>query len=258
MNLLKIGIVISVSIHFCFGQADLNIKTRVVSKDTIYIDEDNKIINSEIFKDKILSEYYYANLYETDENFYGKLQWTHFIGKLNQLQKAQLFQELKIKHQVDTSKVMVIHYLDTLKSKTELKRSTYYEENRNQHINHETYPEQHQQCLKKFKKRQNTNVYHFYNYQNNHQTTIKNLIWHQDSNKRFKSFFKKNNEISHTIIILPDGYYLIHYRFFWKYNIEIHEIFIKYSEFRTKLIKSFNKEISLLNFYKLEADNMTN
>ena len=195
-----------------------------ITKDTIFIDEDQINIDNIIFYKKLNSTQYFANVYESDQNVFAQLQWTHYFGALSQSQKPQLFQLLHKSYHVDTTKVMVLHYLDTLKSaSTYPKRDKIVEidEKRHKHvITYKTFLKQHKNCIRKFRKNKEAEVYHLYSVNGGHPDQVKNMLWYRDFQNKIKLLFKKNFQTPYTIIIHPNGDYLIHYSFDGAYSIE--------------------------------------
>jgi hypothetical protein len=251
--MIRVLIIILGIFQISSGQENLFNEVSIAKKDTVYVDEDNNIIDPLFFNNKLNSIYYYANVYESDEKFYLKLQWTHYYGQLNHQQRRQLFKNLNSEHQVDTTKIIVIHYLDTLKNpKSYPKKNKIVKLDERSHIhliNYKTFLKQNKSCLKSFKKNKLANVYHFYDFNDNHPNIIDNLIWYSDYQKRIKLFFGKNVLSPRTIIINTDGKYFIHYYYTGIYNLEV-PLILSQNQKWEEFSRDFYYRTKILNKYK--------
>lgn len=86
------------------------------TKDTIYFDEELGNINKLTFTQKLGSSIYYAVTYNTNSTVYHELRFTHLFSKLSPIHKQQLFSILYQRNKIDTTKSILIHYQEVLKS----------------------------------------------------------------------------------------------------------------------------------------------
>ncbi|MGA9238370.1 hypothetical protein, partial [Robiginitalea sp.] len=87
------------------------------TRDTLYVDEGYISIDEYAFKKKIHSKLYYERLYDLDTILLKKLFLKYYLGELKPATKNQLFGLLAQRNEVDTTKIIFIHYQDTLKTR---------------------------------------------------------------------------------------------------------------------------------------------
>lgn len=224
-----------------------------VSKDTTYIDEDGISISKETFNTKLNSNYFYAKIYHIDDYSVGKLQWSHYFGTLDEALRHQFFSLLSEKYLVDTTKVMAIHYKDTLKNPDSFsKKDKIIELDKRKHIHlisYKTFIKEYKDCHKRFKKNEHANVYHFYSHNNGHPEVVDKMSWHQDYQHKIKFLFSKNDEQPAVILLHPNGNYLIHYRYDGLYSNNILTQ-LKKNERWDIFLTDFHNKTSALNSYK--------
>lgn len=93
--------------------------------DTIYVDENYNKLLKDTFKQKLKSNAYKAYRYSTNTLVLEMLKPKFRFGNLDKHVKSQLFKLLASRHNIDTSKVLSILYIDSLKSKNDFPKKKY-------------------------------------------------------------------------------------------------------------------------------------
>ncbi|MBW1295721.1 hypothetical protein [Aquimarina litoralis] len=155
-------------------------------KDTLYLDENNDFISKLKFDQKINSIIYYGLTFDLEDAVYKKIRFAYFFGKIDPIKKQQLFKYLSARNGVDTTKIMAIHYSDTLRAKYQFpkKDSIVYINNKKNHKHippYRTFIKRHKACTKNFKNKKNANVYHYYTVNLGHPKTYKKIKLAQGS-----------------------------------------------------------------------------
>ena len=83
-------------------------------KDTVYLDEDFKKISLNEFKKKLKSNLFVVTSGNSDSIFYKKLRFIEYFGKLDYNKKHQLNRLFHQRFKIDTSKIWLIRYRDSL------------------------------------------------------------------------------------------------------------------------------------------------
>lgn len=204
--------------------------------DTLYADENDYRISKDEFYKKVNSSIYYGLRFETDTLVLQKVRFRYYLGSLPFTIKSQLFKLLKKRHQIDTTKTLVIHYTDTLKSAEEFpKRSkVVYRDSLNNNVNipisgtfidfnkirsikkhehiwsYKEYVNQHKKCIKAHQKYSaSASVLHFYNHDNGYSHTVKNPMWFKDHGSVIKKVFADSYKNFQQVIIYPNGDFYI-------------------------------------------------
>lgn len=205
-------------------------------QDTIYVDEKDHYISKDAFYKKMNSSIYYGLRFDMDTVMLQKIRFKYYLGSLLPTVKSQLHKLLNKRHQIDTTKTLVIHYTDTLKSATEFaKRSkVIYRDSLNnivsipdsgsfidfnkirtikkhEHIwSYKEYINQHKKCVKNHQKYEEVvSVLHFYNHNNGHPDEVKNVKWFKDDGSIIKRIFADSYKNFQQIIIYPNGDFYI-------------------------------------------------
>lgn len=221
-----------VLIFFIFG----TLKT-FAQPDTVYVDEYNNYISKKYFYKKANSSVFKGLRYSTDTLILEKIKPQYLFGKLLQPVNSQLSKLFFTRHNIDTTKTLIIHYYDTLKTENEYpkksftkfydslnteikipKRSTYvnFEEIRSvfkhEHIqNYQSFLQSDKKCLKYHKKMSDqVLVLHFYNHNNGHPEQVKKLKWFKDYGSLVKKLFSYDHNFD-FVIIKPNGEFYVQY-----------------------------------------------
>jgi hypothetical protein len=204
--------------------------------DTIYLDEKDHYISKDAFYRKMNSSIYYGMRFDMDTIVLEKIRFKYYLGSLPLTLKSQLHKILHKRHQIDTTKTLVIHYIDTLKSAAEFaKRSSIvYRDSLNnivkipnsdsfidfdkvrtikkhEHIwSYKEFINQHKKCTKNHQKYEDVaSVLHFYNHNNGHPDEVKNVKWFKDHGSIVKKIFADSYKNFQQIIIYPNGDFYI-------------------------------------------------
>ena len=202
------------------------------AKDTIYADENNNIIDKHLFNFKFDSSIYYGFRFETDKIVVLRLRFSHLFGTLETTKKEQLFKLLASRNHVDTTKIMLIHYQDTLKRIVDFPKEdiVVFNKDSSSHthiISHKSFVKQHENCLKGFKRNKKTKVYHFFGINKGHPLTYENNTWEKDNFNLINNMFRDKYRRFSTIIINPNGnFYCYNFNDEGK-NLKVYEDIIK-------------------------------
>ncbi|WP_299334496.1 hypothetical protein [uncultured Psychroserpens sp.] len=219
-----------------------------VEKDSIFLDEYDNAIDKRLFDFKLKSTLFYSLTMSNDTLVLNKLRFSHLFGELETPKKQQLFKFLSQRNNVDTTKVMIIHYQDTLKKINEFpeKSALIYSKDSSSHrhvISHKAFLKQHKKCQNKLNTKK-TRVYHFYGHNNGHPESIKKLTWTKDHLHLINTLFRDAYKRYSAIIIHPDGSF-----YCWNYrdgNLDVYEDIRKGKRW-DKHKKEFIKKLEALN-----------
>ncbi|WP_179352537.1 hypothetical protein [Winogradskyella vidalii] len=128
------------------------------AKDTIYSDVEYFNISKKAHNTKLKSKLFSSVKYENDTLVLYRLRQSYLFGELDELKKNQLFLLFSNRNKIDTTKIMVIHYQDTLKKISEFPKESgiVYNEDRTSHTHatsHEDYVKHQIACTKKLSKK---------------------------------------------------------------------------------------------------------
>lgn len=202
-------------------------------KDTIYADENDFPISKEIFNKKLSAPIYYGLRFDTDTLVLQKIKLKFYIGELESNTKHQLFKLLNKRHQIDTTKVLIIHYSDTLKLPNEFPKRNYVvfkdsldnivkviqgpttfvdlnkirSVKKQEHFwSYKTFIREQKKCMKSHVKyKDEAQVLHFYNQNNGHPEKLNELRWYKDYGLVIKKILMSIENEFDVIIIHPDG-----------------------------------------------------
>ena len=181
---------------------------------TIYADENDRIISKSYYQKKMNSSIYTGFLYRTDSVVLEKLRLNYYFGKLTPIIRTQFFKFLNHRHQIDTTKSLLIRYTDTLRTKSEYPIRDVFILN-----NHEF--KDYSVTYKKFiSRKKSSEVYYrrykrklvyldFYLHNNGHPEAYEDLRWYKDYGGLIKKIFHYLKSDLRTIIIHPDGEFYI-------------------------------------------------
>ncbi len=192
----------------------VSLSTYCQEKQTIYLDDGLKVVSKKKFDTKNKSSLYYAMEYELDTALYQKLYLKYFIGKLPDSIRAQLYPFLAQRYKIDTTKTIVIHYKDTLKVKESYPKKggiVFLENNNHKHvISYSTFLRNQFKCERKYNRKDDREVYHFFDHNEGHPTTYKGLIWHKDQLRLLRRIFYYNsNPVYWAVTLHPNGDYFV-------------------------------------------------
>lgn len=182
----------------------------------MYYDEIGNPISKKLYDKKLSSPIFHAINFDLRDTIHNKNQWSYYLGKLEPSEKSTLSKSFEKHQEIDTSKIIVIHYEDTLKSpKSFSKIDTIINNAKNRFhkhlITYKTYLDNNKKCLEYFKKMKHSKIYHFFGKREEHPLEIDNLKWYEDLNNSIFKVFGINYKSSKTIVIHPNGNYFIYF-----------------------------------------------
>ena len=187
-----------------------------IQKDTIYANELNQRIDRAVFEKKVTSKLYNTLIYEGDSLVTLVAKQSYMFGKINSENKSEIFRLFNLRNNVDTTKTIVIHYLDTLKRIDQFPKKDIIvslKNGRHKHVNsHKTFIKNHKTCLNNFKNRKFSKVYHFFKVNNGHPLTYKKYSWEKDYGGLINKIFPSNYNKFTRVIISPDGDFFVYDR----------------------------------------------
>ncbi|TXD84829.1 hypothetical protein ESY86_03805 [Subsaximicrobium wynnwilliamsii] len=211
MRLIFLLIILFFSKQIVFAQVEEHqVSYTTASKDTLRVDRSNQPIAKKAYDYKLDSSLFSVLRFENDSLVLYKLRLSYMFGNLVPETKTQLYQLLHSKNQVDTSRVMVIHYQDTLRAISYFpeKSKTVYAKDSMSHrhiANHQAFINQHKNCLKKNKRGRRNNVYHFFGYNEGHPAAFDKILWKKDHLGLVDQIYRDSYDRFNTIILHPDG-----------------------------------------------------
>lgn len=215
----------------------------------VYLDETNKIIDERTFELKALSSVYYSMDFIFENRKYHKLRFEYFLGKIPDTKKSQLFKLLYQRHKIDTTKLLLIHYTDTLKSIDQFpkKNMIVYNADSTSHehlISHKQFVKNHKKCIKDHKRYKNLNVLHMYEHNNGHPDKFDEVVWYKDDLGIIKKLFNDGVFKYYYILIKPDGSFYLENTY---YNRGLYKDLLKNKKWDKHLTEFQNKLESIQN-----------
>jgi len=231
------------SLFFCFNFLFLNAQS-----DTVYVDENNQYISKSIFSRKAKSGLYNGQRFSTDTLVLEKLRLKQYFGLLEPKVKSQLFKLLYSRNHIDTTKIIIIHYNDTLRKPSEYVKDgeiKYMYSFAHEHYNtHKGFILAHKKCKNRNKKyKKIAQVLHFYSTNNGHPISYKEHTWYMDYGFLIKKIFLSDELKTQRMIIRPNGEFFVGF-----YKHYLYENLIE----KRKWYKSkneFEKKLKVLNQY---------
>ncbi len=202
----------------CFAQVGSSKYYLNYAKDTIYSDVQYYNISKKRHDTKLDSKLFSSLKFENDTLVLYRLRYSHLFGTLDKVKRHQLFLIFSERNKIDTTKIMVIHYQDTLKQISEFpdKSELVYNKDSTSHrhvINHSRYIKNLRNCIKNLRKRNRSEVYHFFKHNNGHPLKYKRFQWHKDYYGLIDKLFRDYRSRFHTIVINPNGdFFCMNYR----------------------------------------------
>jgi len=180
------------------------------AKDTLYSDVEYFNISKKQHNIKLKSNLFSSLRYENDTLVLHRLRHSYLFGKLDSIKRNQLFLLFSNRNKIDTTKIMVIHYQDTLKKISEFpeKSGVVYTKDSTSHrhaISHSDYVKNQRACTKNLRKKNTSEVYHFFKHNNGHPLTYKKERWYKDYFGIINELFRDYKSRFHTIVIHPNG-----------------------------------------------------
>jgi hypothetical protein len=198
----------------------LNVNAQV--KDTIYIDEEVKIISKSEFILKNNSKLYYAFSYKKGDTIANRLFFSYKMDRLKEKSKNQLFSLLSNRNNVDTSKQILIHYRDTLFSKVNYPRNDSIIYTCKHHTNKNTFKSfirNTKKCVSN-KNKENINAYHFFKYNMDSSSALDTKLFFKDPLGIIRKLFHNEDGFHRywAVLIFPDGRFIVNNRIHLSYH----------------------------------------
>ena len=215
--------------------------SRAQEKKRIYVDENYKVINFQKFTKKSQSKLFYVINAKTDTALFKKLRFKEFFGKLDLKKKNQLNKLFQKRFKIDTTKIWLIHYIDSLPNIKEMPNKSgivfldsldneegeilnkkEFEKtiiSRNVNSINISLPKKHKHVIsfedykkivlneiKKYQKFKNIYLLHFYSFNKGYPLNdIDSEKWYKDYNLILKRTFTDGMKMYKTIIVYPNG-----------------------------------------------------
>ena len=222
--------------------------TYAQKKKTIYFDENYETISLKKFDKKAGLNFFLVATIKNDTTTFKKLRFKEFFGKLSIKKKSQLNKLFKKRFEIDTTKVWLIHYIDSLPNvkkmykksgfvfldsmgddvgevltKKEFKNVTLsnssslvdknkrYINKRHKHVvDYESYKRIIPNEVEKYSRFKKLELLHFYNYNKGYPTEdIQLEKWFKDGNLVLRKIFTDGIAMYRTIVIHPNGNFYI-------------------------------------------------
>lgn len=214
----------------------------------IYVDENFQKIPEELYNTKQESNIFLEAEIVSDTAIYKKLFFREFFGTLDKSKKSQLNKLLFQKYGIDSTKVWVIHYTDSLpdvstlskksgiiyepidSTQASIEAAAYLNSNRtfvankfsskelNEKLNrtkhshrfsYKSWYTSRKKEIKKFRKLDHAMLLHFYDHNAGFPESDRIVKWYKDPYKVLKIIFSDGVKNYPTIILHPDGDFFV-------------------------------------------------
>lgn len=216
----------------------------------VYVDENFQNIPENVYVNKQESNTFLEAEIVSDTAIYKKLFYKEFFGILDKGKKSQLNKLLFQKYGIDSTKVWVIHYTDSLpdvttlskrskiiyepvdSTKASIEAAAYLNSKKrfvankfstkelNEKLNHTKHSHRFsykswftstKKEIKKYRKLDHAVLLHFYDYNAGFPETDRDVRWHEDPYNVLKAIFSDGIKNYPTIILHPDGSFFVSY-----------------------------------------------
>jgi len=214
-------------------------------KEVFYIDERYKEISLTEFESKAQSNFYLIATSSNDTAIFKKIRFREYFGKLDTKKKHQLNKLLYQKHKIDSTKIWLIHHIDSLPNIDKFREKSgiilldslgnefgkimnvkefnfkhaerlYHQKKINFYKTHKmvtSYKNYKKNAVKEkreFGRFKNLELLHFYNFNKNYPLENDQFNWKHDSNQIFQKVFTDGNKMYLNLIIFPNGDFYTH------------------------------------------------
>ncbi len=204
-------------------------------KDTLYLDTNYKELSKGDFLKRLRSNLFYIAHVENDSVFYRKLRYRQYFGKLDGLKKHQFNKLFRKRYEIDTTKVWLIHYVDTLYwryKKPSVHRPTFLDSVCYRDLksimsdgkfkkfvnNSDRRTVKRTERKRKSSKFKNMELIHFYNFNKGYPVKeIEYGRWFEDHNLLVKKTFSDGIRNYKSIILFPNGNFCLDP---WPYEVK--------------------------------------
>ena len=200
-------------------------------KKSIYLDENYETISFNAFSKKLESKLFIVTNVENDTAVIQKLRFINYFGDLGSKKKSQLNKLFHKRFQVDSTKVWLIYYQDTLRNVKKSKRTSLKPpKHKNKFIIVDEFRNVAPLELEKYKKLKNISLLFFYEGIKGNPLIKQHIRWYKDYNSILKRTFTDGMKMYKYIIVHPNG------------NFNLSSSVKSFSENRILLeLKSFNE-----------------
>ena len=181
-------------------------------KKTVYVDENYQIVSRKEFNKKNRSKLFYITNLDLDTAFYKKLRYKEFFGKLDFKKKHQLNKLFQSRFKIDTTKIWVIHYIDSLPNVKEMPKKSgivFLDSIKVKHkhvVSYEDYRKGISKEKKQYNKFKDVELIHFYEFNKGYpKKDIESDHWYHDNIKMLKRIFTDGMKMYKVIILFPNG-----------------------------------------------------
>lgn len=204
-------------------------------KKIIYVNEAYKITTFLKYKKKLNSKLFDIAIVENDSAIFKKLRYNQYFGKLNKLKKSQLSKLLHKRYKIDSSKVWLIHYIDSIPNIKKMPEESGVEfidslgratgiflSNKKLKSDYKKHPytgHMHTQSAKDFIKgikkekekiRNHIELLHFYNFNKGFPTKkLNELKYYEDQQNLISNLFSDKLKKFPVIILHPNGEFYV-------------------------------------------------
>jgi len=202
--------------------------------------EFKKLSDTDLFKELDIKQ---------DSLHFKKLVFNKLFGSLSKIEKSQLNKHLFFRYAIDSTKIWVIHYMDSLPLKASLPKKShivYLDDKKMRHkhlISYKDFVKQSKTHFKEFKNKKDVTFIHFWSAggQDYPQEPFKSLNWCYDPSNFIKRIFSFGIINFKTQIIYPNGDYVSFFDV--KNKIELKRLikikkFVKERQKHQKIIKN--------------------
>ena len=208
------------------------------NKERIYLDEHYKEIELREFQKKARTDFFFVAIKSNDTAVFRKLRYRELYGKLDLKVKYQLNGLFHKRYDIDTNKVWVIHYKDSLPDIKKMRkksgiividstgkelseilswdqyRRSKYRTTKNRHL--KKYVTSYGDFIKtidyekKYLRNKNLiELLHFYHINKGYPLENDKFNWMQDSSQILKKIFTIGLEMYRIIVLHPDGSFYV-------------------------------------------------
>ena len=181
-----------------------------------FIDYNTNQITTEEF-DKLLDTDLFKEIeFKSDSVHFKKLVFKKLFGSLSKIAKSQLNKRLFFRYAIDSTKIWVFHYIDSLVPIASMPKKSYivYLDDKKMRHKHETsykdFVKGSKTHFKEFKNNEDVRFIHFWRAggQDYPQELLKSLDWYYDPSNFIKRLFSIGIINFETQIIYPNGDYV--------------------------------------------------
>jgi hypothetical protein len=184
-----------------------------------FIDYNTNQITAEEFKRLSDTDLFKELDIKRDSLHFKKLVFKKRFGSLSKIAKSQLNKHLFFRYAIDSTKIWVIHYVDSLPPKVSLPKKShivYLDDQKIRHkheISYKDFVKRSKTHFKEFKNNEDVTFIHFWRAggQDYPQELFKSLNWYYDPSNFIKRLFSLGIIHFKTQIIYPNGDYVSFY-----------------------------------------------